>query len=178
MSIERLLQRLRLQFGDAINMHHHALTHARPHARTHARHGVRGITAPWRRNVTMCPCGTCADCSARHRLSAALRLLGRERGDGRIAHRLSKRRHRPATDERPRCGAKCRDGRPCSAPAVWRAGDLEPRNGRCRNHGGLSTGPRTAEGKRRSLEALRTARERRATTESQAIGGRGKGRTR
>src|SRR3954447_14288243 len=43
----------------------------------------------------------------------------------------------------PRCGARRkRDGRPCQGPAM--------RNGRCRVHGGLSTGPRTAEGLARS----------------------------
>lgn len=41
--------------------------------------------------------------------------------------------------KRPLCGAKCRDGHPCQAPAV-------SANGRCRLHGGLSTGPKTAEG--------------------------------
>ncbi|WP_273218248.1 HGGxSTG domain-containing protein [Hyphomicrobium zavarzinii] len=38
-----------------------------------------------------------------------------------------------------RCGARTRTGRPCRAPA-WP-------NGRCRMHGGLSTGCRTAEGR-------------------------------
>ena len=38
----------------------------------------------------------------------------------------------------PRCGAKTRRGTPCQAPAMG--------NGRCRMHGGLSTGPRTPEG--------------------------------
>ena len=33
----------------------------------------------------------------------------------------------------PRCGAKTRSGTPCKAPAM--------RNGRCRLHGGKSTGP-------------------------------------
>jgi hypothetical protein len=48
----------------------------------------------------------------------------------------------------PRCGAKMRAPRsgPCRQPAMA--------NGRCRLHGGLSTGPRTAEG----LERLRAAR--------------------
>ena len=42
----------------------------------------------------------------------------------------------------PRCGAKTRAGGHCKAPAM--------RNGRCRMHGGASTGPRTAEGLTRS----------------------------
>lgn len=57
--------------------------------------------------------------------------------------------------ERPQCGARTRQGTPCQAPAVWDKAKNQPRNGRCRMHGGLSTGPRTAEGRRRSLEALR-----------------------
>jgi hypothetical protein len=58
--------------------------------------------------------------------------------------------------ELPRCGAWCRDGHPCQARATRDAetGCLV-RNGRCRIHGGLSTGPRTPEGKRRVGEAAR-----------------------
>jgi len=45
----------------------------------------------------------------------------------------------------PRCGAKTRKGTPCQAPAM--------KNGRCRMHGGKSTGPRTPEG----IERIRQA---------------------
>jgi hypothetical protein len=45
----------------------------------------------------------------------------------------------------PRCGARTRRGTPCKGPAM--------RNGRCRMHGGASTGPRTAEGLERSRRA-------------------------
>jgi hypothetical protein len=47
----------------------------------------------------------------------------------------------------PRCGAKARTrgGVPCRNAAMP--------NGRCRLHGGASTGPRTAEGKRRAAQA-------------------------
>ena len=45
----------------------------------------------------------------------------------------------------PRCGAKTRSGAPCKAPAMA--------NGRCRMHGGKSTGPRTSEGLERSRKA-------------------------
>ena len=45
----------------------------------------------------------------------------------------------------PRCGAKNRQGIPCRCPAMA--------NGRCRLHGGLSTGPKTAEG----IERIRRA---------------------
>jgi hypothetical protein len=44
-----------------------------------------------------------------------------------------------------RCGAKTRHGTACQCPAMH--------NGRCRLHGGLSTGPKTAEG----IERIRRA---------------------
>ena len=44
-----------------------------------------------------------------------------------------------------RCGAMTREGTPCLAPAMA--------NGRCRMHGGKSTGPRTPEGLERSRKA-------------------------
>lgn len=65
---------------------------------------------------------------------------------------------RPPKRERPRCGARRRDGKPCEAPAVWLPGEPAPRNGRCRMHGGLSTGPRTEAGR----EAIRESNRRRA----------------
>jgi hypothetical protein len=49
-------------------------------------------------------------------------------------------------NDAPRCGAHNRAGLPCRAPAMA--------NGRCRMHGGKSTGPKTREG----LERLRAAR--------------------
>jgi len=48
----------------------------------------------------------------------------------------------------PRCGAHTRAGGGCRQPAM--------KNGRCRMHGGLSTGPRTAEGRARCAAARRT----------------------
>ena len=45
----------------------------------------------------------------------------------------------------PRCGAKTRRGTACMCLAMP--------NGRCRLHGGKSTGPRTAEGLERSQKA-------------------------
>jgi hypothetical protein len=45
-----------------------------------------------------------------------------------------------------RCGAKTRRGTACQCPAM--------KNGRCRLHGGLSTGPKTAEGIERTRRAL------------------------
>jgi len=46
------------------------------------------------------------------------------------------------------CGAKTRKGTLCRNTRLYK-------NGRCKNHGGLSTGPRTAEGKARVLANLK-----------------------
>lgn len=43
------------------------------------------------------------------------------------------------------CGARTRAGTPCKQRTIYR-------NGRCKFHGGLSTGPRTAAGKAVSAE--------------------------
>jgi hypothetical protein len=50
--------------------------------------------------------------------------------------------------ERPKCGARNRQGEPCAVR-------IEPGKARCRFHGGLSTGPRTIEGRARVAEAQR-----------------------
>lgn len=56
------------------------------------------------------------------------------------------------------CGAKTRKGTPCKLPAdVWG-------RGRCKFHGGMSTGPKTAEGKQKSAENGRTPKKSRKTT--------------
>jgi len=48
----------------------------------------------------------------------------------------------------PRCGAHARStGMPCKAKAM--------NNGKCRNHGGMSTGPRTEQGKSAIKQALK-----------------------
>lgn len=49
--------------------------------------------------------------------------------------------------ESPRCGARTKrnNHEPCKAPAM--------KNGRCRLHGGKSTGPKTPEGKLKSAKA-------------------------
>ena len=46
------------------------------------------------------------------------------------------------------CGAKNRKGLPCQCKLLLRGG-------KCKFHGGMSTGPRTEEGKKKSIEALR-----------------------
>ncbi len=48
------------------------------------------------------------------------------------------------------CRAKTRQGTPCKRKGLP--------NGRCRNHGGMSTGAKTPEGKRRALANLRQFR--------------------
>jgi hypothetical protein len=55
--------------------------------------------------------------------------------------------------EKPKCGAKTGRGTPCQAPAAWDKYRCGIANGRCRMHGGLSTGPRTEEGLWRVSEA-------------------------
>jgi hypothetical protein len=60
----------------------------------------------------------------------------------------------PLAHASPRCGAHTRAGTPCRSPAM--------ENGRCRLHGGLSTGPRTAEGLAR-IRAARTTHGMRTT---------------
>lgn len=49
---------------------------------------------------------------------------------------------------RPLCGARNRKGEPCKAKAL-------PGKRRCKFHGGMSTGPRTPEGRNRIAEAQR-----------------------
>jgi len=91
---------------------------------------------------------------------AALRRLrahglygGLLRGDQLPAPPGSTRRGVPADyaggDERL-CNARTKSGRPCRSLALP--------SGRCRWHGGLSTGPRTPEGKRRAALNLLKAR--------------------
>lgn len=51
-----------------------------------------------------------------------------------------RRKRRQPRHNRRQCGARCRDGHACTARVV------DGRN-RCRMHGGLSTGPKTPEGR-------------------------------
>ncbi len=55
------------------------------------------------------------------------------------------------------CGAKTRRGGSCQAPPVWDKTADKPLNGRCKLHGGKSTGPRTEAGR----EAIRESNRRR-----------------
>jgi len=66
-----------------------------------------------------------------------------ERAEERRQRRLPTPRKRPA-----KCGAFARStGEPCNRKALA--------NGRCRNHGGMSTGPKTAGGKAKALANLK-----------------------
>jgi hypothetical protein len=62
------------------------------------------------------------------------------------AHPTNWRLHLSLAQSCPRCAARTRSVRPCRSPAMP--------NGRCRMHGGSSTGPKTAEG----LARIRAAR--------------------
>jgi hypothetical protein len=65
----------------------------------------------------------------------------------------------PLAQSAPRCGARTRSGSACKSPGM--------RNGRCRLHGGKSTGPKTPEG----LERMRRANTKhgRYTEENQRL---------
>jgi hypothetical protein len=86
-----------------------------------------------------------------------------------LARKEARRAHAGANTSRPRntpkslrpqCGAKTRAGGRCRAKPVWDKENNRPRNGRCRMHGGLSTGPKTPEGKAKALSKLKQNRGR------------------
>ena len=70
--------------------------------------------------------------------------------DGTLKFKLPRRRQQPEPGKPwGRCGAYARStGRPCRAPG-------NGRGGRCKLHGGMSTGPRAAEGLKRLEEAVK-----------------------
>jgi len=64
------------------------------------------------------------------------------------AEKASAKRFNQSKRSRQRCGAFARStGKPCRMKALV--------NGRCKLHGGLSTGPKTAEGKAKALANLK-----------------------
>jgi hypothetical protein len=64
------------------------------------------------------------------------------------AEKVASRRINRSKRSRQRCGAFARStGKPCRMKALA--------NGRCRLHGGLSTGPKTSEGKQKALMNLK-----------------------
>ena len=100
-------------------------------------------------------------------IAKALRPGGNGKAPNKPPRSLSHLKKRIAASETPdealhelwgfaltRCGAKTRKqrkGRPCLARALA--------NGKCRNHGGMSTGPRTPEGRLRALRNLTQYRD-------------------
>lgn len=62
-----------------------------------------------------------------------------------------------ARKNRGTCGAKTRKSTACKAPPVWDKVADKAKNGRCKLHGGMSTGARTAAGR----EAIRESNRRR-----------------
>ena len=59
--------------------------------------------------------------------------------------------------ERGICAARTRKGTPCKAPPVWDKSKDKAKNGRCKLHGGLSTGPKSKAGR----DAIRASNRRR-----------------
>ena len=62
--------------------------------------------------------------------------------------------------ERLWCRASCHDGSPCQATPVWDKRQNRPVNGCCRMHSGLSSAPKTEEGRQHTVESncARTSR--------------------
>ena len=63
------------------------------------------------------------------------------------------------------CGARTRKGTPCQAPPVWNRITDAPANGRCKLHGGLSTGAKTEAGR----QAIRDSNRRRAKNKAPSV---------
>ena len=84
----------------------------------------------------------------RIRLRELKRAAGRRRRLAAERARESEERARLRELRRQPCGAKTRAGHPCQRNGLGRGG-------RCANHGGASTGPKTPEGRQRIAEAQR-----------------------
>ncbi|WP_369821000.1 HGGxSTG domain-containing protein [Novosphingobium sp. CCH12-A3] len=69
----------------------------------------------------------------------------------------------PAEFQRLICGARTRTGTPCKRRDLYRSG-------RCKLHGGLSTGPKTLEGKARSATNAGQIKAERTPCEGQGYG--------
>lgn len=88
------------------------------------------------------------------------------RSDGEICFSWYCRNPNTPRSQRGICQAKTRKGTPCQAPPVWNKARNKARNGRCKLHGGLSTGPITETGR----EAIRESnRRRKKCLEAQAL---------
>lgn len=77
---------------------------------------------------------------------------------GRFRFSLFCKDPRKPRKQRGVCNAKTRKGAPCQAPPVWNKSQDNARNGRCKLHGGLSTGPKTEAGR----EAIRISNRNRS----------------
>ena len=77
--------------------------------------------------------------------------------DGKMAKIRVRKKPRLPRSARPQCGARCRDGHLCRAPVVIVTdGSGQPvARSRCKLHGGLSTGPKTAKGRAAIAESNR-----------------------
>lgn len=80
------------------------------------------------------------------------------RSDGEICFSLFANDPKKPRKSRGTCGARTRKNTPCQAPPVWDKENDKARNGRCKLHGGWSTGARTEKGR----EAIRESNRRRA----------------
>jgi hypothetical protein len=96
-----------------------------------------------------------AEEEAHRRTPAGKRAARRERWNDLRADWRDRGLTRTSRRRWPKCGARCRDGHACQAPPVRDKDTKLNRNGRCRMHGGLSTGPKSAEGRARIAAAAR-----------------------
>ena len=63
--------------------------------------------------------------------------------------------------KRGTCGAKTRKGTLCQAPPVWSKATDKAKNGRCKMHGGLSTGAKTEAGRQAIRDGVSASNRRR-----------------
>lgn len=88
------------------------------------------------------------------------------RSDGGIGISLFANDPKMPRKKRGTCDAKTRRNTLCQAPPVWDKSKDKPVNGRCKLHGGKSTGPKTEAGR----EAIRESNRRRSRAR-QALSG-------
>lgn len=88
------------------------------------------------------------------------------RKDGEVCLSLLAKEPKIRKKDRGTCDAKTRKGTKCQAPPVWDKENDASRNGRCKLHGGKSTGARTEKGR----EAIRESNRRRAKAKQSSSG--------